>query len=212
MNGQAADRQGQHSAGLSRRLSASVPAALALLAVLTGAATARGQPVVSREHAIKAAYLYNFARYVIWPRGTFADDAAPMVIGVIGQDPAAAYLDRMARQRKSIAGRKVVIRRCRTVEDCRSAQVLFVGKSLTDRQREQIVGKLHKGALLVVGQTPGFARHGGAINFYISGNKVRFEINPDAAGRRGLKISSKLLALARIVRTPEEEEEQQRNS
>ena len=177
---------------------------LAIAVLWAAAPSALGQGTISREPAIKAAYLYNFARYVTWPTGTFPNDKTPLVIGVFGPDPVTGYLEKIARQRTKAGGRRIEIRRCRTVQDCAACHMLFLGKAVSDRKRREIIQKLDKQALLLVGHAPGFVQHDGIINFYIAGNKVRFEINPDIAQRKRLKMSSKLLALAKIVRLPAE--------
>ncbi|MBN2476966.1 MAG: YfiR family protein [Pirellulales bacterium] len=154
--------------------------------------------VISREYAIKAAYLYNFGRYVTWPPEAFPSTAAPFVISLIGQDRTAPYLEKIARDGE-IAGRSIVVQRLGTAEDFRPCHILFIGRHATAEQRLEILRRVGNLPVLVVGETPGFAQQDGIVNFYIAGNKIRFEINHEAAKQKGLRISAKLLALSKIV-------------
>lgn len=167
----------------------------------TAAAQSSGGGLIDREYTIKAAYLYNFGSYVTWPPGTFADDNAPFVIGVFGHDPFGTSLDKIAKTRE-LGGRTIVVRGFRTVEDYTPCQILFVPRSTDAGLRRQLTQRVAGAPVLLVGETPGFAKQGGIINFYIFNNNVRFEINPDVAKERGLKISAKLLRVATIVRSP----------
>jgi hypothetical protein len=150
-----------------------------------------------QEYEVKAAFLYRFAQFVEWPNSAFSTADAPVAIGVLGDDPFGAVLDQLV-QGEIIHGRKVVVRRSSGIDDLKTCHVLFVSKSEKDRT-PQILGALANAPVLTVGEIDGFAGRGGMINFYIQDNKVRFEINPDAARRCGLKISSKLLGLGRLV-------------
>lgn len=152
----------------------------------------------SPEYLIKAAYLYNFALFVEWPADAFAAADAPIVIGVVGADPFDEALDRTI-QDKRINRRRIVVRRLQWSQDLRGCHILFVSASEAARASE-LSSRLNGLPVLVVGETPEFARRGGTINFTIEDNKVRFEVNVDAARRARLNISAKLLNLARIVR------------
>jgi len=153
---------------------------------------------VSREYAIKAAYLYQFGRYVEWPPPAFADEQAPLVIGVLGPDPFGNLLEEISRT-KRIAGRPIAIRRFTTAAECTFTHILFVPASVDPEQKTQILHKLQGIPTLLVGEEPGFAERGGTVNFFQEENRIRFEINTDVARHDQLKISSKLLSLARIV-------------
>jgi hypothetical protein len=163
-------------------------------------ALARGMPAqgkASSEYEVKAAFLLNFAQFIEWPQGTFASNDSPIVVGVLGTDPfgevlEATFADALAQ------GRRLVVRRGRNVDDLRDCNMLFVSQSESDRQSE-ILASVRDSSMVTVSETKDFARRGGIINFYFEGNKVRFEINPGAAERKGLKLSSQLLKRARIV-------------
>jgi hypothetical protein len=153
---------------------------------------------VSREYTIKAAYLYNFSNYVQWPAKAFPTSDAPLVIGVLGTDPFGEILNEIARTKK-VAGRPIVVRRFASMAAYAFCHVLFVPSSTGPAETAAAIRKTHDSPVLLVGETPGFAEEGGAVNFFIEENKVRFEINVAAARRQQLKISSKLLGLAKIV-------------
>ncbi len=150
------------------------------------------------EYEIKAAFLYNFAKFVEWPDGAFPAADSPIRLGVLGKDPFGEILDRTLKGRK-VGGRGFQIERFDDVEKIKSCHIAFIPASCKDRM-EAALESLKCRPVLAVGETPGFARSGGIINFFLQENKVRFEINPDAAARADLKISSKLLHLARVVR------------
>ncbi|OHB69489.1 MAG: hypothetical protein A2V70_10245 [Planctomycetes bacterium RBG_13_63_9] len=155
-------------------------------------------PTISREDAIKAAYLCNFTRYVTWPEGTFSGEGQPFVIGLFGQNAIIPYLRKAASKIKA-PERQMVVREFEKPEQYVPCQILFIGASATESDRKEILRRVGKSSTLVVGETPRFAGDGGIICFYVDNNRVRFEINPGAAKQRGLKISSKLLALAKVV-------------
>jgi hypothetical protein len=149
------------------------------------------------EYQLKAAFLFNFAKFIDWPPGTFATAASPFTICILGQDPFGHDLDDLLRY-KTIVYRSIVVRRCQSDSDARACQILFISRSESRRISEILQG-LRGANVLVVGESQGFAAGGGAIEFVLQENHVLFRINPDAASRAGLTISSKLLALATIV-------------
>jgi len=156
------------------------------------------------EHEVKAAYLYNFARFIEWPESTFATPEAPLIFAVVGEDPLVGALE-LALKQKKIGGREVVLRRFRSAGelpgDPTACHLLFVARSEEDRW-PQIRASLEKQSTLTVSDLEDFTRTGGVICFFREGKKVRFEVNIDAACRAGLKLSSKLLKLAAIVHDP----------
>jgi hypothetical protein len=155
-------------------------------------------PDISREYAIKAAYLYQFGRYVQWPAESFADGNAPLVIGVLGTDPFGGVLEDIARS-KRIEGRPIVVRRFAAMADYTACHILFVPASVSPEQKAASLRKLQGTRTLLVGEEPGFAENGGTINFFLEENRIRFEINMEIAKQDQLKISSKLLSLAKII-------------
>jgi len=154
----------------------------------------------SSEYLIKAGFIFNFAKFVEWPPTTFAQTDSPIVIGILGTDPFGPIIDQIVQDKK-IGGRGFVVKRLKWGADpkeLRECKILFVGASERTHIDElvQIVRGL---PILTVGETPGFAEHGGVIRLVLEDNRVRFEVNVDAAHQAGLTISSRLLTLARII-------------
>jgi hypothetical protein len=163
-----------------------------ILATLTGAANAQ-----SKEYQIKAAFLYNFAQFINWPSDAFANTNAPFYIGILGDDPFDGSLDETI-QDENINGHKIVAVRSQRIEDLKNCQIIFVSKS-EKKHVAEILTELDSKPILTVSEIDGFAQHGGSINFFLAGTKVRFEINREAAQNNGLKISSQLLSVGKIV-------------
>jgi uncharacterized protein DUF4154 len=150
------------------------------------------------EYEVKAAFLYNFARFVEWPPETLR--AEPFVIAVLGRDPFGTVLDETVSG-KTVAGRPIQVRRASRVEEVRDAQIVFVSASEAPNT-PAILKALERPGLLTVGEVEGFAERGGAINFTVQSRRVRFEINPVRAQQAQLKVSSQLLKLATLVASP----------
>jgi len=154
----------------------------------------------SSEYLIKAGFIYNFAKFVEWPAAAFAQPDSPIVIGILGTDPFGNLIDRIVENKK-IGARGLVVKRLKwgtDIKDLQECKILFVGASEKAHLDElvQIVKNL---PILTVGETPGFAERGGVIRFVLEDNRVRFEINVEAAHHADLTISSRLLTLARII-------------
>jgi hypothetical protein len=154
----------------------------------------------SSEYLIKAGFIYNFAKFVEWPATAFAQPDSPIVIGILGTDPFGNLIDRIVENKK-IGARGFVVKRLKwgaDLKELRECKILFVGDSGKAHVDElvQIVKTL---PILTVGETPGFAERGGVIRFVLEDNRVRFEINVEAARQADLTISSRLLTLARII-------------
>jgi hypothetical protein len=170
---------------------------LAALLSLAGAPVNWAQAVPPGEYQLKAAFLFNFAKFIDWPPASFANPQSPFTICILGADPFGRAMDD-ALQGKMIGDRPVAVERVRDLAEARHCQMVFIS-SLEKRQLREILDGLRGTSALVVGETDGFAAAGGVIQFALEENRVRFLINTDAAGRAGLKVSSKLLSLARVV-------------
>lgn len=151
----------------------------------------------SKEYQIKAAFLLNFTQFVNWPAAAFTSSNAPLCIGVLGDDPFGSALENTVRG-ESIQDHRLSIRRGRRVEDLADCQMVFVSGS-EHKHLKEILAKIDSRPVVTVGDMAGFAKDGGTIGFYREENKVRFEINPQAARQSGLRISSQLLGLGKIV-------------
>jgi len=159
---------------------------------------ARAQANPPGEYELKAVFLFNFAKFVDWPKSSFANPQSSFAICVLGNDPFGHFLDD-ALLSKRIADRSVLVERLKDNSDARHCQMAFIGAS-ESAHLPNILESLQGANVLLVGETTGFASLGGTIEFTLDqGNHVRFTINTDAADRAGLKFSSKLLALAKIV-------------
>jgi hypothetical protein len=155
---------------------------------------ASGQDSQLSEYKVKAAFLFNFTKFVEWPPESFARPDAPLVIGVFGENPFGADLEAMIHN-KTVNNRSLETRQFRSPAECTNCHVLFVGAAEKGRLKE-ILEKLRNSSVLTVSETDGFTEAGGMINFVRDGTKFRFQINNDAAKKANLKISSKMLGLA----------------
>lgn len=166
----------------------------ALIAHATRPAWAQSSP---SEYEVKAAFLFNFAKFVEWPEDSFADSYSPIVIGILGQDPFSGALDHTIGG-KTVNGRALMVKRLAQGQDARACHILFVCSS--ERKRlSQILASLGGTSVLTVSDMDDFAYAGGIINFVLENSKVKFQVNATAAARARLRISSKLLTLARKV-------------
>ncbi len=161
------------------------------------AAAAGGQ--TTGEYQVKAAFLLNFAKFVEWPPQTFKSPNDSISICVLGPNPFGRSLDE-AVDGKSIDGRKLVVQQIDNLEQAGGCQILFIA-SRKKKHSTDADAAVAMAGVLTVGDSDGFAAAGGVIGFRLEGGKVRLDVNVVAAGRRKLRISSKLLSLALIVRT-----------
>jgi uncharacterized protein DUF4154 len=157
----------------------------------------------SPEYLIKAGFIYNFAKFVEWPAAAFAQPDSPIVIGILGIDPFGTLIDEIVKNKK-IGARGFVVKRLKwgtDLKELKECKILFVGDS-ENAHVDELVQILKTLPILTVGETPGFAQRGGVIRFVLEDNRVRFEVNVDAAHQADLTISSRLLTLARIIQQP----------
>jgi YfiR/HmsC-like len=147
------------------------------------------------EYQLKAAFLYNFVKFVEWPAEAFNGEKSPLSICIHGTDPFGDTLDTVVRG-ETVGERGLIVQRPESLSDLRDCHVLFVSRSEKARLPE-ILARVEGEPVLTVGDADGFLKAGGIINFVLEENKVRFAINPEAAERNRLKISSKLLRLAK---------------
>jgi hypothetical protein len=172
---------------------ASVAAAL-VSAVMAAAPLQAGTP---SEHQVKAAFLYNFANFVQWPDGALGASGAPLKVCVVGADPFGGSLEDAFRN-QVVQGRKVQIARGQSLASVGRCHILFLSQSEQGRWPE-LLKELGSAPTLTVADGALLVRQGGMVSFVIEAKRVRFEINRAAAEHAGLRISSKLLALARLV-------------
>lgn len=166
---------------------------LAAALVGTGSSTARAQVATTDE--VKAAFLVNFAKFVEWPEDPPA--SALFIIGVLGSDRIADLLREFVRG-KAIGSRPLAVRRLSGNEDVAGFHMLFVGQSEKDRLPD-LLRRVDGSSILTVSDADGFCDAGGIIALALEDTHVRFDISLEAAERSRLKVSSKLLSLARTV-------------
>jgi hypothetical protein len=171
---------------------------LCICAILfLAASSASGGAIQDQEYEIKAAYIYNFTKFIEWPRAT-GPARSTFAIGILGTDPFGPAIDNAVAD-KTVGGRRITIERFPDVEAMRQSahpiDIVFIG-GLGAGGLEAALAYVGSLPVLTIGETPGFCERGGVINLVIRKNRIRIEINRAAAERAELKISSKLLQLA----------------
>lgn len=155
------------------------------------------QPKAS-EFQVKAAYLYNFGRFVHWPDENNAERTESFEICVLGADPFGQALDATLAG-GTILGKSVAAKRIAKPQEVDSCRILFISSSEESRLKEDLAA-LDKTRVLTVSDIPRFSERGGMIGFILEGNRVRFDVNLDSAQLAGLTLSSELLKVATNVR------------
>lgn len=197
----------QETAGGGREITRSVashwPVIVSTVACLcllwAGASPLRtAQAATALDRSAKAAYLYKFPSYVEWPAAAMPQPDTPLVIGVLGADDILEELQKLAADR-TLHNRPLDVRRVKFGDSLAGLHMLFVGRAESAR-----LGELMRAAqpypILTVSEVTGALRHGVAINLVVVGGRVRFDVALDTAEKNGLKLSSRLLALAHSVR------------
>jgi len=183
---------------------------------------ARADSATSSEYQVKAAFLYNFIKFVDWPKEKTTDGNEPIIVGIIGKDPFGELFEPI--EDKPVKGRKVVVKRFKGLKELeesrekneserhkqidiiRKCHLLFICRSEKTKFKETInLVKDH--SVLTVADTRGFLKSGGIINFIMEGKKVRFEISVAAAKQAKLGVRSQLLRLARRIVEEEQSNE-----
>lgn len=165
--------------------------ACALLLTLT---PARAAP---SEYELKSAFIYQIARFVEWPSPPGSLASAPLRLCVLGGNPFGTALDTISG--KPVNERRMEVSLLDMNADTRECAMLFIAAP-AERHLERITALSRGTGMLTIGDTQGFAQRGVMVNFFLENGKIRFEINLEASRRAGLKISSQLLKLARIIR------------
>jgi len=178
------------------RLDRSLLPWLLCLVSLTACFTCQAAEEQVSEHQVKAAFLLNFTKFVEWPQAAFGDEHSPITICVLGEDPFGGALDQIV-EGEVVDGRRVIVRRLKEPPAAKQCQVLFVSPVIKDVS--QILSTVRPGILTVGEEGDHFLRDGGVISFVIENRHVRFDINQSAAENEGLKLSSRLLRVARSV-------------
>jgi hypothetical protein len=145
------------------------------------------------EYQIKAAFIFEFAKFVEWPPAALPKPSSPLIVGVLGENPFHDALEKTIKCKK-VDEHPVIFMQFRTATDANNCHILFISRSEKARL-PQILKQLNGRNVLTVSEMPGFTKAGGIINFVVNGTNQGFQINNDAANRAGLKISSKLLRM-----------------
>ncbi len=169
----------------------------ALLLLFVGCLSVSMAQQTASEEQVKAAFIYNFAKFITWPSSPDARQPEAFRIDVLGKSAVAAELERAVKG-KSIQGSRISVSCREDLGDSLTARIVFIpsDRKLSDND----IALLHDAHVLTVGESRDFIKRGGIIRFYLSANKVHFEINPESASEAGLEISSKLMRVACIYK------------
>ena len=173
-----------------------ITAALLLVCV----ARLGAQAAKASEAQVKAVFLFNFAQFVDWPPEAVPDSQAPLVIGILGEDPFGDFLDATVRGERR-GSRPFAVRRYQRVDDITRCDILFINRSAADAP-EEILARLKNRPILTVSDADRFAERGGMIRFVTDRGRIRLQINPVSAEAAHLTISSKLLRVAEVITPP----------
>ncbi len=166
-----------------------------LFAFAAAALQSSAAPPAPTESQVKAAFLLNFTKFTEWPASAFPAASSPLTICVIGGDPFGSFLDTIV-QGESLDGRKIAVRRAPTVPDHGLCQLAYLNLPLAETKKA--VAALQPG-VLTVGEGEKFVDDGGIIGFVLDNNHVRFLVNLSAAQSAGLKLSSRMLSVAKAI-------------
>jgi hypothetical protein len=172
-------------------------ASLATALLLPGGFPASAQIARPTDYQVKAAYLYNFGRFIQWPTTSDASKSGSFQVCIFGRDPFGSTLDHVLAG-ESISGKPVIARRLSNIQESSGCRILFLSAD-EESEMNQVLQGLDNEAVLTVSDIPRFSQRGGMIQFVLEGNRVRFEVNLAAAQHAGLTLSSELLKVAAAV-------------
>jgi hypothetical protein len=179
-----------------------IAAVMVTLTMLGAARTRAGSPTrldaTSKVYEIKAAFIYNFAQFTQWPDSAFTSSDSPFVLAFIGDSDLGPALSRVL-QGKSIAGHPIVLKHLDSPGEISGCHLLFIPDS-EESHLDDIFNAVGNQPILTVGETAKFMQAGGIIRFFIADGRIRFEIDPDAADKAALRLSSRLMSLATIFK------------
>jgi hypothetical protein len=168
----------------------------AILPFVVAGAELNTEAQAPSEYQVKAVFLLNFAKFIDWPAAAFRNGRSPITICVVGDDPFGPAIDATVKG-QSFANRSFSVRRVKQIPGDDTCQIAFV--SGAEKARTQVGTAIRALPILTVGEDDATGEASGIINFVIEESKVRFDVNLDEAERAGIKISSKLLKLAKRV-------------
>jgi len=168
-------------------------------ALLAGWSAGAAEDAASLEQRVKAAFLYQFASYVEWPAHSFAQPDTPVTIAAMGGEKLASELKQLSAGR-TVGGRKVEVKLVKPGESLAGIHILFIGGAENARLA-QVAQAAKQRPMLIVTEADGALGQGSMINFIIVERRVRFEVALDSVEKSGLRLSSRLLAVAQQVKT-----------
>jgi len=180
--------------GRGRAWALRVPPWVLLGLLLLAPGSVRG----AAEYEVKAAFLYNFTKFVQWPQAGDANPQQPFVIGVAGPETVARQVEAVTAGR-TVLSRPITVRRVTSAQEAASSDMLFLSTQ-DGGGREDLLDAVRKAHVLTVGESERFSELGGMVTFAVIDGRVRFSINEGSAEKAGLKISAQLLKLATAVR------------
>ena len=190
-------RGGSRPTGLRRRCLQIAASILGAFVALDGGRPVSAQSNALGEYQIKAAFLFHFGQFVEWPPEALKDADSPLTYCTIGEDPFHGSLE-VALSGKTIGARVLRVQHFRQPQELQGCQVLFIGAG-EKKLIPAILAGVKGDSVLTVGESEHFVQDGGMIGFCLEENKIRFEINLEAAQKAKFRISSRLLALAQSV-------------
>jgi hypothetical protein len=170
---------------------------MAALALAAAAPPVPAADAAGEEYEVKAAILLNLAKFVNWPASKISDPRAPFVVGILAPAEVAATIEKAVAD-KSIGTRPIAVRRLSSPAGAAECHLVFISQTAKKPTPEELAGMARSG-VLTVGESEGFALGGGAVGLVVKNQRVGMEVNVKAAQRGGLKVSSRVLALATIV-------------
>ena len=170
---------------------------LSICLVIQAGAGSAGADSDYSEADLKAAYLFNFARYIEWPDRVFEDDKAQITVCVFSSESFYKVIKKTIGNR-SLDGRMVGARNSQSLEELGNCNIIFIGKEHIS-QHEELIAAAADQSIFTVSDAEDFAERGGCSNFFQAGKKIHFSINVVAVKRSKLKVSSQLLRIAQIV-------------
>lgn len=180
--------------------------ALGMVVCLTTPPPVGGRDGRVPEHQLKAAFLFNFAKYVDWPTEAFPEATTPIRFGILGENPFEGALQRII-EAKTIGNRPLTLTRSRRIDELESCHLLYISRSEEERV-DSLLNGLQGQPVLTVSDIDRFARSGGMIELFLQENRIAFKINRTPVEESNLKMSSRLLNLATIVSPRETEGDQ----
>lgn len=184
-----------HQSAFQHRLRAAL-GLLAACALWLAPCSAGAQSATPTELQIKAGFIYNFALFTEWPAQSFPNAASPLQVCIAGDSKTLQDFDHL--KTKKIKGRAVSVGAFGDTTSGKTCQIIYI-PTILKAEAAHLLRQVSGPGVLTIGDADGFSRLGGIIAFFREGNKLRFAINTDAAQRAGLKLSSRLLKLAKIV-------------